>query len=170
MDESGLSPQDLINPRLVSNIINKFFTTSQLSQFMEQTNPISEMTHKRRISSLGLGGLKRQTAGFEVRDVHYSHYSRICPIETPEGPNIGLISSLASFAKIDKHGFILAPYWVVKNGKVMDEFIYLRADEEDRYTIAQANTPIDKHGKILTDRILCRRKDDFPMVLPKEVE
>lgn len=170
MDESGLSPQDLINPRLVSNIINKFFTTSQLSQFMEQTNPISEMTHKRRISSLGLGGLKRQTAGFEVRDVHYSHYSRICPIETPEGPNIGLISSLASFAKIDKHGFILAPYWVVKNGKVMDEFIYLRADEEDRYTIAQANTPIDKHGKILSDRILCRRKDDFPMVLPKEVE
>ena len=170
MDESGLSPQDLINPRLVSNIINKFFTTSQLSQFMEQTNPISEMTHKRRISSLGAGGLKRQTAGFEVRDVHYSHYSRICPIETPEGPNIGLISSLASFAKIDKHGFILAPYWVVKNCRVRDEVVYLRADEEDKYTIAQANTPIDKHGKIATDRVLCRRKDDFPMVPPEEVE
>ncbi len=170
MDESGLSPQDLINPRLVSNIINKFFTTSQLSQFMEQTNPITEMTHKRRISSLGIGGLKRQTAGFEVRDVHYSHYSRICPIETPEGPNIGLISSLASFAKIDKHGFILAPYWVVKNGRVRDEFVYLRADEEDRYTIAQANTPVDSHGKIMTEQTLCRRKDDFPMVPPNEVE
>ncbi len=170
MDESGLSPQDLINPRLVSNIINKFFTTSQLSQFMEQTNPITEMTHKRRISSLGAGGLKRQTAGFEVRDVHYSHYSRICPIETPEGPNIGLISSLASFAKIDKHGFILAPYWVVKNGRVRNEFVYLRADEEDRYTIAQANTPINEHGKIISEQVLCRRKDDFPMVPPGEVE
>ena len=170
MDESGLSPQDLINPRLVSNIINKFFTTSQLSQFMEQTNPISELTHKRRISSLGQGGLTRQTAGFEVRDVHYSHYSRICPIETPEGPNIGLISSLASFAKIDKYGFILAPYWVVKNGRVTDKFIYLRADEEDKYTIAQANTPIDKNGRILTDRVLCRRRDDFPMVPVKEVD
>jgi len=170
MDESGLSPQDLINPRLVSNIINKFFTTSQLSQFMEQTNPISEMIHKRRISSLGSGGLKRQTAGFEVRDVHYSHYSRICPIETPEGPNIGLISSLASFAKIDKHGFILAPYWVVKNGQLKGEFVYLRADEEDRYTIAQANTPINKYGKIAAEQVLCRRKDDFPMVPPQEVE
>jgi DNA-directed RNA polymerase subunit beta len=170
MDESGLSPQDLINPRLVSNIVNKFFTTSQLSQFMEQTNPISEMTHKRRISSLGAGGLKRQTAGFEVRDVHYSHYSRICPIETPEGPNIGLISSLSSYARIDKHGFIHAPYWVVKKGKVTDEYVYLRADEEDKYTIAQANTPIDKHGKIMTDLVLCRRKDDFPLVPPAEVE
>ncbi|UCC12579.1 MAG: DNA-directed RNA polymerase subunit beta, partial [candidate division WOR-3 bacterium] len=169
MDESGLSPQDLINPRLVSNIVNKFFTTSQLSQFMEQTNPISEMTHKRRISSLGAGGLKRQTAGFEVRDVHYSHYSRICPIETPEGPNIGLISSLSSFTKIDKHGFMLAPYWVVKNGKVTNEYVYLRADEEDQYTIAQANTPIDTSGKILTEQVLCRRKDDFPMVPPREV-
>ncbi|UCG91760.1 MAG: DNA-directed RNA polymerase subunit beta [candidate division WOR-3 bacterium] len=170
MDESGLSPQDLINPRLVSNIINKFFTTSQLSQFMEQTNPITEMTHKRRISSLGLGGLTRQTAGFEVRDVHYSHYSRICPIETPEGPNIGLISSLANFAKIDKYGFILAPYWVVKNGTVKNEVVYLRADDEDRYTIAQANTPIGKNGKILTEQVLCRSKGDFPMVTPDEVD
>ncbi len=169
MDESGLSPQDLINPRLVSNIINKFFTTSQLSQFMEQTNPLSEMTHKRRISSLGLGGLTRQTAGFEVRDVHYSHYSRICPIETPEGPNIGLISSLASFAKIDKYGFILAPYWVVKNGRVTDEVMYLRADEEDKYTIAQANTPVDNKGRILTEQVLCRRKDEFPLITPKNV-
>ncbi len=170
MDESGLTPQDLINPRLVSNIINKFFTTSQLSQFMEQTNPLSEMTHKRRISSLGLGGLTRQTAGFEVRDVHYSHYSRICPIETPEGPNIGLISSLASFAKIDKYGFILAPYWVVKNCRVTEEVIYLRADEEDKYTIAQANTPVDDKGKIITDQVLCRRRDDFPLVAPSEVD
>jgi DNA-directed RNA polymerase subunit beta len=169
MDESGLSPQDLINPRLVSNIINKFFTTSQLSQFMEQTNPISEMTHKRRISSLGLGGLTRQTAGFEVRDVHYSHYARICPIETPEGPNIGLISSLASFAKIDEYGFILAPYWVVKNSRVTDEVVYLRADEEDKYTIAQANTPIDDRGRIVTEQVLCRRRDDFPILPPSEV-
>jgi DNA-directed RNA polymerase subunit beta len=170
MDESGLSPQDLINPRLVSNIINKFFTTSQLSQFMEQTNPLSEMTHKRRISSLGLGGLTRQTAGFEVRDVHYSHYSRICPIETPEGPNIGLISSLASFAKIDKYGFILAPYWIVKNGRITDEVMYLRADEEDKYTIAQANTPIDNRNRIVTDQVLCRRRDDFPILPPSEVD
>lgn len=170
MDESGLSPQDLINPRLVSNIINKFFTTSQLSQFMEQTNPLSEMTHKRRISSLGLGGLTRQTAGFEVRDVHYSHYSRICPIETPEGPNIGLISSMASFAKIDRYGFILAPYRVVKNCHVTNEMMYLRADEEDKYTIAQANTPVDDKGKILSDQVLCRRRDDFPLVAPGEVD
>jgi len=170
MDESALSPQDLINPHLVSNIINKFFTTSQLSQFMEQINPISEMTHKRRISSLGLGGLTRQTAGFEVRDVHYSHYGRVCPIETPEGPNIGLISSLASLAKIDKYGFIVTPYWVVKDGVVKDKLVFLRADEEDLYTIAQANTPIDKSGKFLTDQVLCRRKGDFPIVSPNEVD
>ena len=170
MDESSLTPQELINPHLVSNIINKFFTTSQLSQFMEQTNPISEMTHKRRISSLGLGGLTRQTAGFEVRDVHYSHYARICPIETPEGPNIGLISSLSSLSKIDKYGFIVAPYWVVKDGHVKDRIVYHRADEEDQYTIAQANTPIDKSGRIITDQVLCRRKGDFPMVAPSEVD
>jgi DNA-directed RNA polymerase subunit beta len=170
MEESSLTPQELINPHLVSNIINKFFTTSQLSQFMEQTNPISEMTHKRRISSLGLGGLTRQTAGFEVRDVHYSHYARICPIETPEGPNIGLISSLSSFSKIDKYGFIVAPYWVVKDGQVKDRIVYHRADEEDQYTIAQANTPIDKSGRIITDQVLCRRKGDFPMAAPGEVD
>jgi DNA-directed RNA polymerase subunit beta len=170
MEESSLTPQELINPHLVSNIINKFFTTSQLSQFMEQTNPISEMTHKRRISSLGLGGLTRQTAGFEVRDVHYSHYARICPIETPEGPNIGLISSLSSLSKIDKYGFIVAPYWVVKDGHVKDKIVYHRADEEDQYTIAQANTPIDKSGRIITDQVLCRRKGDFPMVPPDEVD
>ncbi|MGB9721680.1 MAG: DNA-directed RNA polymerase subunit beta [bacterium] len=169
MDEKDLSPQDLINPHLVSNIIMKFFTTSQLSQFMEQTNPISEMTHKRRISSLGLGGLTRQTAGFEVRDVHYSHYGRICPIETPEGPNIGLISSLSSYARIDDYGFIVSPYWEVKDGVVKNKFVFLRADEEDQYTIAQANTPIDKQGKIMTDRVLCRRKGEFPLVLPAEV-
>ncbi|MEO0215980.1 MAG: DNA-directed RNA polymerase subunit beta [candidate division WOR-3 bacterium] len=169
MEEDALSPQDLINPNLVSNIINKFFTTSQLSQFMEQTNPISEMTHKRRISSLGLGGLTRQTAGFEVRDVHYSHYGRICPIETPEGPNIGLISSLSSFARVDKFGFIVTPYWQVKNGVVKDTYVYLRADEEDQYTIAQANTPIDKSGRILTDQVLCRRKGEFPLVSAQEV-
>ncbi len=170
MEEKDLTPQDLINPHLVSNILMKFFTTSQLSQFMEQTNPISEMTHKRRISSLGQGGLTRQTAGFEVRDVHYSHYGRICPIETPEGPNIGLISSLSSYARIDEYGFIVTPYWEVKNGMVKNKFVYLRADEEDKYTIAQANTPVDKNGKILADRVLCRRKGEFPMVPPEEVD
>uniref|UniRef100_A0A7V0Z567 DNA-directed RNA polymerase subunit beta n=1 Tax=candidate division WOR-3 bacterium TaxID=2052148 RepID=A0A7V0Z567_UNCW3 len=170
MEEKDLTPQDLINPHLVSNILMKFFTTSQLSQFMEQTNPISEMTHKRRISSLGQGGLTRQTAGFEVRDVHYSHYGRICPIETPEGPNIGLISSLSSYARIDEYGFIVTPYWEVKNGVVKNKFVYLRADEEDKYTIAQANTPVDKNGKILADRVLCRRKGEFPMVPPEEVD
>lgn len=169
MDEVDLSPQDLINPHLVSNIIMKFFTTSQLSQFMEQTNPLSEMTHKRRISSLGLGGLTRQTAGFEVRDVHYSHYGRICPIETPEGPNIGLISSLSSYARIDDYGFIVSPYWEVKAGFVKHKFTFLRADEEDQYTIAQANTPIDNQGKIITDRVLCRRKGEFPLATPDEV-
>jgi len=169
MDETDLSPQDLINPHLVSNIIMKFFTTSQLSQFMEQTNPISEMTHKRRISSLGLGGLTRQTAGFEVRDVHYSHYGRICPIETPEGPNIGLISSLSSYARIDDYGFIVSPYWEVREGAVKNKYTFLRADEEDQYTIAQANTPIDKQGRITTDRVLCRRKGEFPLVMPDEV-
>ncbi len=170
MDENDLSPQDLINPQLVSNMIMKFFTTSQLSQFMEQTNPISEMTHKRRISSLGLGGLTRQTAGFEVRDVHYSHYGRICPIETPEGPNIGLISSLSSYARIDDYGFIVSPYWEVKNGVVRNKVTFLRADEEDQYTIAQANTPIDKQGKITADLVLCRRKGEFPHVSPEEVD
>lgn len=170
LDEKDLSPQELINPHLVSNILMKFFTTSQLSQFMEQTNPISEMTHKRRISSLGQGGLTRQTAGFEVRDVHYSHYGRICPIETPEGPNIGLISSLSSYARIDEYGFIVSPYWEVKDGVVKNKFVYLRADEEDKCTIAQANTPIDKNGRISADRVLCRRKGEFPMVPPEEVD
>lgn len=170
MSEDELSPQDLINPHLVSNIVMKFFTTSQLSQFMEQTNPISEMTHKRRISSLGLGGLTRQTAGFEVRDVHYSHYGRICPIETPEGPNIGLISSLSSYARIDDYGFIVSPYWEVKNGVVTHKSEFLSADEEDEYTIAQANTPIDKQGKIITERVLCRKKGEFPLVSPNEVD
>ncbi len=169
LNEDELSPQDLINPHLVSNIIMKFFTTSQLSQFMEQTNPISEMTHKRRISSLGLGGLTRQTAGFEVRDVHYSHYGRICPIETPEGPNIGLISSLSSYASIDDYGFIVSPYWEVENGVVKHKSKLLRADEEDEYTIAQANTPIDKQGKIIAERVLCRKKGEFPLVSPNEV-
>ncbi len=170
MEENDLSPQDLINPQLVSNMIMKFFTTSQLSQFMEQTNPISEMTHKRRISSLGQGGLTKQTAGFEVRDVHYSHYGRICPIETPEGPNIGLISSLSSYARIDNYGFIVSPYWEVENGVVKNKIKFLRADEEDQYTIAQANTLVDKQGKIISDLVLCRRKGEFPHVPPEEVD
>ncbi|MEO0225796.1 MAG: DNA-directed RNA polymerase subunit beta, partial [candidate division WOR-3 bacterium] len=170
LDEESLTPQDLINPRLVSNLITKFFTTSQLSQFMEQVNPLAEMTHKRRLSAMGPGGLTRETAGFEVRDVHYTHYSRICPIETPEGPNIGLISTLANYARIDELGFISAPYRKVKNSRVTNEVVFLRADQEDQFTIAQANTPIEEDGSFKTDRVLCRRRGDFPIVHPREID
>ncbi|RKX70764.1 DNA-directed RNA polymerase subunit beta [candidate division WOR-3 bacterium] len=170
LEEELLTPQELTNPRLVSILITRFFTTNQLSQFMEQTNPLSELTHKRRLSALGPGGLTRETAGFEVRDVHYTHYGRLCPIETPEGPNIGLISTLANYAKVDRLGFITSPYWKVKGGKVTGEIVYLRADEEDNYTIAQANTPIDSNGRIKAKEALCRRKGDFPIVPAHEVD
>ncbi len=170
LDEESLTPQDLINPRLVSNLITKFFTTSQLSQFMEQVNPLAELTHKRRLSAMGPGGLTRETAGFEVRDVHYTHYSRICPIETPEGPNIGLISTLSNYARVDNLGFISAPYRKVKNSKATNEVVSLRADEEDLYTIAQANTQLTEDGSFTTDRILCRRRGDFPISAPKEID
>ncbi|PIP13674.1 MAG: DNA-directed RNA polymerase subunit beta, partial [bacterium (Candidatus Stahlbacteria) CG23_combo_of_CG06-09_8_20_14_all_34_7] len=138
-DIQSLTPKDLINARLVSSIIISFFSTSQLSQFMEQTNPLAELTHKRRISALGPGGLTRDTAGFEVRDVHHSHYGRICPIETPEGPNIGLITSLATYARINEFGFIETPYRKVIKGKVTNKTEFLSADLEDKYAIAQAN-------------------------------
>jgi len=169
-DKGKLTPSDLINERYLSSSIKSFFATSQLSQFMEQTNPLSELTHKRRLSALGPGGLKRETASFEVRDVHYSHYGRICPIETPEGPNIGLITSLSTYARINKYGFITSPYIRVKKGVVTDKVEYLTADYEDRFTIAQANTPVDSKGRIIVDTVLSRKWDNFPIVSPKDID
>jgi DNA-directed RNA polymerase subunit beta len=169
-DKGELTPTDLINERYLTSSIKSFFATSQLSQFMEQTNPLSELTHKRRLSALGPGGLKRETASFEVRDVHYSHYGRICPIETPEGPNIGLITSLSTYAKINDYGFITSPYIKIKNGVVSGKIEYLTADEEDRYTIAQANTPINEKGRIESGVILSRRRGNFPIVSPREID
>jgi DNA-directed RNA polymerase subunit beta len=147
-DNEVFTPIDLINSKTLSSVINSFFGTNQLSQFMDQTNPLAEMTHKRRMSALGPGGLSRERAGFEVRDVHYTHYGRLCPIETPEGPNIGLISSLCVYAKINELGFIETPYRKVKEGKltVNKEVIYLSAEEEEETIIAQANAPIDEDG------------------------
>ncbi|MCH7761091.1 DNA-directed RNA polymerase subunit beta, partial [candidate division TA06 bacterium] len=169
-DIESLTPQELINYRLISGVIMSFFTTSQLSQFLEQTNPLTELTHKRRLSALGPGGLTRDTAGFEVRDVHHTHYGRICPIETPEGANIGLISSLSTFARVNPLGFILTPYRKVHKGSVTREIHYLSAYEEDQYAVAQANTPLDNKGRILTDKVLARRRGDFPIISPKEVD
>jgi len=168
-DSENLTPQDLVNARTIFSVINTFFGTSQLSQFMDQTNPLAEMTHKRRLSALGPGGLTRERAGFEVRDVHYTHYGRLCPIETPEGPNIGLISSLTTFARINDFGFIETPYRKVENGRVLDTIEYLSADDEDQYVIAQANAPIDKKGKFINDRVKARFRGDFPLVAPSEV-
>jgi len=169
-DSDKLTPQDLVNARTISSVINTFFGTSQLSQFMDQTNPLSEMTHKRRLSALGPGGLTRERAGFEVRDVHYTHYGRLCPIETPEGPNIGLISSLCVYAKINRFGFIETPYRKVKSGLVTKEIEYLSATEEDDYTIAQVNAPLNNKGKFVNKRIKARTKGDFPVVQPLDVD
>ncbi|MCG8691803.1 MAG: DNA-directed RNA polymerase subunit beta, partial [Minwuiales bacterium] len=149
-------PHDLINAKPAAAAVREFFGSSQLSQFMDQTNPLSEITHKRRLSALGPGGLTRERAGFEVRDVHPTHYGRICPIETPEGPNIGLINSLATYARVNQYGFIESPYRSVVGGKVTDEVVYLSAMEEGRYTIAQANAEVDKNGKLVDDLISCR--------------
>ena len=162
-DMDVITPQSLINIRPVVAAIKEFFGSSPLSQFMDQTNPLSELTHKRRLSALGPGGLSRDRAGFEVRDVHYSHYGRMCPIETPEGPNIGLISYLATFAKINEYGFIEAPFRKVDkvNGRVLDEVVYMTADEEDEYIVAQANEPLDKDGHFVNDRINARFRDQF---------
>ncbi|RQV98450.1 DNA-directed RNA polymerase subunit beta [bacterium] len=162
-DSSSLTPQDLVNVRTITSVINTFFGTNQLSQFLDQVNPLTELTHKRRMSALGPGGLTRERAGFEVRDVHYTHYGRLCPIETPEGPNIGLISSLCTFARINEMGFVETPYRVVKSGRVSKQIKYLSADEEDRVTIAQANTPINPRGEFQTDKIKCRYRADFPV-------
>ena len=173
-ESESITPQDLINSRVVTTVINTFFGTSQLSQFGDQTNPLAEITHKRRISALGPGGLTRERAGFEVRDVHYTHYGRLCPIETPEGPNIGLISSLAMFAEVNDHGFIESPYRKVnkKNGHsvVTDNIKYLSADDEDRVMVAQANTELDKHKNIVEKHIRTRVKGDFPIVGPESVD
>ncbi|MGV3768227.1 MAG: DNA-directed RNA polymerase subunit beta [Chitinophagaceae bacterium] len=170
-DNEVFTPVDLINARTLSSVINSFFGTSQLSQFLDQTNPLSEITHKRRISALGPGGLSRERAGFEVRDVHYSHYGRLCTIETPEGPNIGLISTLCVHAKINEMGFIETPYHKVENGKVdMKALTYLSAEEEDIAKIAQANTPLDPSGNFVEERIVSRETGDFPILEKSEVE
>ncbi len=163
------TPQGLVNARTILSVITAFFGTSQLSQFMDQTNPLAELTHKRRLSALGPGGLTRERAGFEVRDVHYTHYGRLCPIETPEGPNIGLISSLTTYARVNELGFVETPYRKVVNGRVTDEIVYLSAEDEDNYVIAQANAPIDKKGNFLRDRIKARYRGEFPVVAPNEV-
>ena len=180
-DLDSITPQALINTKPISSAIREFFGSSQLSQFMDQTNPLSELTHKRRISALGPGGLTRERAGFEVRDIHYTHYGRLCPVESPEGPNIGLISALSSFARINEYGFIEAPYRKVDKakGKLTDEVEYLSADEEDKYIIAQASEPIDKDGKFINSRIKVRQvteikevpadKVDFVEISPKEL-
>jgi DNA-directed RNA polymerase subunit beta len=157
-DLEAITPQTLINIRPVVSAIREFFGTSQLSQFMDQTNPLAGLTHKRRLSALGPGGLSRERAGFEVRDVHPSHYGRMCPIETPEGPNIGLIGSLATYARINEYGFVETPYRKVVDGKVTDEIEYLTADEEDRYVVAQANAPLDETGEFVNDLVLVRAK------------
>ena len=160
-DDDKITPQTLINIRPVLMAIKEFFGSSPLSQFMDQTNPLAELTHKRRLSALGPGGLSRDRAGFEVRDVHYSHYGRMCPIETPEGPNIGLISYLATFAKINKYGFIEAPYRRVVDGKVLDEVVYMTADQEDEFIVAQANEPLDEEGNFVRRKVMARYRDEF---------
>ncbi|MDA8231464.1 MAG: DNA-directed RNA polymerase subunit beta [Magnetospirillum sp.] len=169
VDIDSVMPHDLINAKPAAAAVREFFGSSQLSQFMDQTNPLSEITHKRRLSALGPGGLTRERAGFEVRDVHPTHYGRICPIETPEGPNIGLINSLATFARVNQYGFIEAPYRRIHEGRVTDEVVYLSAMEEGRYTIAQANSELDGEGKFVHDLVSCRRAGDFVMVPPDEI-
>ncbi len=172
-DNEVFTPIDLINAKTVSSVINTFFGTNALSQFMDQTNPLAEITHKRRLSALGPGGLSRERAGFEVRDVHYTHYGRLCPIETPEGPNIGLISSLCVYAKINDLGFIETPYRKVSNGQVdidNNHVIYLAAEEEEGKIIAQGNAPIDDEGKFINPRVKAREDADYPLVSPEEVE
>ena len=169
-DNEVFTPIDLINAKTLSSVINSFFGTNQLSQFMDQTNPLAEITHKRRLSALGPGGLSRERAGFEVRDVHYTHYGRLCPIETPEGPNIGLISSLSVFSKVNSMGFLETPYRKVDKGIVdTKNFQYMSAEEEEGMKIAQANIPLDNKGKITEDKVIARQEGDFPLVSPDEI-
>ena len=172
-DNEVFTPTDLINTKTISSVINSFFGTNPLSQFMDQTNPLAEVTHKRRLSALGPGGLYRERAGFEVRDVHYTHYGRLCPIESPEGPNIGLISSLCVYAKIDNLGFIETPYRIVKDSKVdlnNDHIVYLSAEEEEEKIIGQGNAPLNDDGTFIRDKVKCRRDADYPVVPPSEVD
>lgn len=169
-DNENITPHDLVNARTVSSVIDAFFGSSQLSQFMDQTNPLAELTHKRRLSALGPGGLTRERAGFKVRDVHHTHYGRICPIETPEGPNIGLIASLATYARINKYGFLETPYRIVKKGKVTDEFTYLTADEEDRYVVAQANAPLTSKNRFAVNFVKARSRGEFVLAKPEEID
>ncbi len=170
LDVESSMPQDLINAKPLTMALKEFFGTSQLSQFMDQTNPLSEITHKRRVSALGPGGLTRERAGFEVRDVHPTHYGRICPIETPEGPNIGLISSLSTYSRINKYGFIESPYKKVSKGKVLEEINYLSAMEESKFTIAQANSPIDKNSSFTEDLVSCRKSLNFILSKPENID
>ena len=168
-DNEDFKPVDLINARTLSSVINSFFGTNQLSQFMDQTNPLAELTHKRRLSALGPGGLSRERAGFEVRDVHYTHYGRLCTIETPEGPNIGLISSLCVHAKVNSMGFLETPYRKVDNGKVSmkaEDIVFLTAEEEDKHNIAQANASLDDKGRFLSEKVKARFEGDFPVLEP----
>jgi len=169
-DAETITPQDLVNARTITSVINAFFGTNQLSQFLDQTNPLAEMTHKRRVSALGPGGLTRERAGFEVRDVHYTHYGRLCPIETPEGPNIGLISSLCIHARINDFGFIETPYRKVKNGKVIEDIEFLTAEREDAVTIAQANTILDERGRFTEEKVKARFQSDYPVVEPEKIQ
>jgi DNA-directed RNA polymerase subunit beta len=162
-------PHDLINSKPVTAAVKEFFGSSQLSQFMDQTNPLSEITHKRRLSALGPGGLTRDRAGFEVRDVHPTHYGRICPIETPEGPNIGLIASLSTYARVNRFGFIETPYRKVEDGRVTDEIEFLSAIEEDRYVIAQANAEVAETGDFMRDAVSARKGGEFVLVPPSEI-
>ncbi len=168
-DTENVTPQDLINARTVSTVVQAFFGSSQLSQFLDQTNPLSELTHKRRVSALGPGGLTRERAGFEVRDVHHTHYGRLCPIETPEGPNIGLIASLSTYARVNHFGFIETPYQKLEDGRLSGTIEYLTADQEDNYRIAQANSPVDEKGKLTEAFTFARYRGDFLLLPPKEL-
>jgi len=169
-DPEKITLDDLVNARTVSAVIQAFFGSSQLSQFMDQTNPLAELTHKRRLSALGPGGLTRERAGFEVRDVHYSQYGRMCPIETPEGPNIGLITSLSTFARVNELGFVETPYRQVKDGRVTDDITWLSASEEEDYSVAQANAPLDEQGKFVNEFALSRKRDDYPLLAPARID
>ncbi len=170
VESENLTPQDLINAKPVAAVVREFFGSSQLSQFMDQTNPLSEVTHKRRVSALGPGGLTRERAGFEVRDVHPTHYGRVCPIETPEGPNIGLINSLACFAKTNEYGFLETPYRKIEDAKITDKVEYLSAIEENKYVIAQANAALDSNGKFVDQLVSCRHKNEFSLSTPDQID
>jgi len=169
-DIETMMPHDLINAKPVSAVVNEFFGSSQLSQFMDQTNPLSEITHKRRLSALGPGGLTRERAGFEVRDVHSTHYGRICPVETPEGPNIGLIVSLSTYARVNEFGFIETPYRLVENGRVLEDVKYMTAIEEENEMIAPADRPLDKKGKFEEELISVRKGGDFVSAMPEDIK